>query len=81
MRFTELTDSLLAAQAFVFFVAGFHTSSLTMGHALYELAQHQDIQDRVRQEVRNVYSKSGGTLNYADMKEMKYLEKVFNGVC
>ena len=79
MCFTELTDSLLTAQAFVFFAAGFHTSSLTMGHVLYELAQHQDIQDKVRQEIRNVH-KSGETLNYEDVKEMKYMEKVFNGV-
>ncbi|KAK1122051.1 hypothetical protein K0M31_009896 [Melipona bicolor] len=73
----ELTDTLLAAQAFVFFVAGFETSSSTMGHALYELAQHQDVQDKLRQEIRDTYKKNGGTLTYADIKEMKYMDKVF----
>ncbi|KAK1122061.1 hypothetical protein K0M31_009905 [Melipona bicolor] len=73
----ELTDTLLAAQAFVFFIAGFETSSSTMGHALYELAQHQDVQDKLRQEIRDTYKKNGGTLTYADIKEMKYMDKVF----
>ncbi|XP_043511358.1 probable cytochrome P450 6a14 isoform X2 [Frieseomelitta varia] len=73
----ELTDTLLAAQAFVFFIAGFETSSSTMGHALYELAQNQDVQDKLRQEIRDTYKKNGGTLTYADIKEMKYLDKVF----
>ena len=79
MWFTELTDTLLTAQAFVFFIAGFETSSSTMSHALYELAQHQDVQDKLRQEIRNTYKQNGGTLTYTDIKEMKYLDKVFKG--
>ncbi|CAD1478376.1 unnamed protein product, partial [Heterotrigona itama] len=73
----ELTDTLLTAQAFAFFVAGFESSSSTMAHTLYELAQHQDVQDKLRQEIRHTYEKNGGTLTYADIKEMKYLDKVF----
>ncbi|KAK9307618.1 hypothetical protein QLX08_002207 [Tetragonisca angustula] len=73
----ELTDILLTAQAFVFFVAGFETSSSTMAHTLYELAQNHEIQDKLRQEIRDVYSKNGGNLTYADVKGMSYLDKVF----
>lgn len=50
-----------------------------MGHVLYELAQNQDVQDKLRQEIRETYKKNGGTLTYADIKEMKYLDKVFKG--
>ncbi|XP_043516515.1 probable cytochrome P450 6a14 isoform X1 [Frieseomelitta varia] len=73
----ELTDILLTAQAFVFFVAGFETSSSTMAHTLYELAQNHEIQDKLRQEIRDVYSKNGGNLTYTDVKGMSYLDKVF----
>ncbi|ALC41930.1 Cyp6a23 [Drosophila busckii] len=64
----------LAAQAFIFFVAGFETSSTTMGFALYELAQHQDIQDKLRAEI------NAGLVNnefsYDSIKQMSYLEQV-----
>lgn len=77
--FIELTDILLTAQAFVFFVAGFETSSSTIAHALYELAQNHEVQDKLRQEIQDVYSKNGGNLTYVDIKEMSYMDKVFKG--
>lgn len=76
--FTELTDSMIASQAFVFFVAGFETSSSTISHALYELAQNQEIQDKLREEIREVYEKYG-ELTYDVIKNMKYLDKILKG--
>ncbi|XP_032669229.1 cytochrome P450 6A1-like [Odontomachus brunneus] len=73
----ELTDSIIASQAFVFFIAGFETSSTTMSHALYELAQNHKIQDRLREEINLMYTKNGDTLTYDNIKEMDYLDKVF----
>ncbi|KAH8354877.1 hypothetical protein KR093_000189 [Drosophila rubida] len=66
----------LAAQAFIFFVAGFETSSTTMGFALYELALHQDIQDKLRAEIRQVLGKHNNEFSYENIKEMKLLEQV-----
>ncbi|KAH8321364.1 hypothetical protein KR074_003022, partial [Drosophila pseudoananassae] len=70
-----LTLEQMAAQAFVFFVAGFETSSSTMSFCLYELALHQDIQDRVRAEIETVLGKSD-EINYDAISEMTYLEQV-----
>ncbi|KAL2728643.1 putative cytochrome P450 6a17 [Vespula squamosa] len=70
----ELTDSLCAAQAFVFFAAGSETSSLTMTYTLYELAQNQNIQDKLRKEINEEYEKNNGTLKYESVKAMKYLQ-------
>ena len=75
-----MTDTVLAAQAFVFFVAGFETSSTTMSNALYELAQHQQIQDKLRQEINMEFKKNNGVLKYEDVKSMKYMHKVFQGI-
>ncbi|KAG6800701.1 cytochrome P450 6a14 [Apis mellifera caucasica] len=73
----ELTDTLLTAQAVVFFIAGFETSSSTIAFGLYELAQNQEIQDKLREEIRKMHEKNKGILTYTDIKEMKYLDKVF----
>ena len=74
-----MTDILLTAQAFVFFVAGFETSSSTISNALYELALNPDIQDKLRNEIKKTFADNGGTLNYDCVREMKYLNKVFKG--
>ncbi|XP_072756845.1 cytochrome P450 6A1-like [Anoplolepis gracilipes] len=73
----KLTDSLIASQAFVFFAAGFETSSMTMSHALYELALNQQIQDKLRKEIDEEYTKHGSNLTYENVKNMNYLDKVF----
>nr|XP_033326759.1 probable cytochrome P450 6a14 [Megalopta genalis]XP_033326760.1 probable cytochrome P450 6a14 [Megalopta genalis]XP_033326761.1 probable cytochrome P450 6a14 [Megalopta genalis] len=76
----ELTDSLLTSQAFVFFIAGFDTSSLTIAHALYELALQPDIQDKLRKEIRENLeenAREGKSLTYEQVKELKYLDAVF----
>jgi cytochrome P450 len=69
----------LAAQCFVFFVAGYETSSTTMMFCLYELSLHQDIQDRVRAEIDVVLQKHDGKLTYEGIQEMEYLDKVVSG--
>ena len=69
----------LAAQAFVFFAAGFETSSTTMTFCLYELSLHQDIQYRLREETDDVVQKLDGKLTYEGIQEMEYLDKVVSG--
>ncbi|XP_060651793.1 probable cytochrome P450 6a14 [Drosophila nasuta] len=72
-----LTIEQMAAQAFVFFIAGFETSSSTMGFCLYELAMQQDVQQRLRDEIESVCEEvSNGELTYEAMNQMPYLEKV-----
>lgn len=73
----ELTDTFLTSQAFVFFVAGFETSSTTIAHCLYELAQNHDVQDKLREEIVKNDVTFGKLLTYEKIKAMKYLDKVF----
>lgn len=77
--FSELTNDLLAAQIFIFFAAGFETSSSTISNALYELALNPDIQDKLRKEIKKFEAENNGEWKYETIKEMEYLEKVFQG--
>jgi len=76
---TEVTMEVIAAQAFVFFLAGFETSSTTMTFCLYELAMNPDIQERVRNEIDTVLERHGGNITYESIVEMEYLDKVVSG--
>ncbi|ALC41925.1 Cyp6a21 [Drosophila busckii] len=74
----NLTIEEIAAQAFVFFSAGFETSSTTMGFALYELAQQPEIQQRLRNECNEMLAKYNGELTYECIKDMSYLDQVIS---
>lgn len=74
-----LTIGEIAAQVFVFFIAGFETSSTTMMFALYELAMNEDVQKQARQEIADTLQRHGGTLTYEAMMELRYLDNVING--
>nr|CAD7462943.1 unnamed protein product [Timema tahoe] len=72
----EMTDTLLAAQCFVFFLAGFETSSTTISCCLHELAVNPDIQERLRKEVDKVLIKHGGKITYEALQDLKYMDAV-----
>lgn len=75
----ELTLNEIIAQCFTFFSAGYETSSTTMAFALYELAVHPDIQEKVREEILQVSEKYSYSMNYESLKELVYLEQILNG--
>lgn len=74
-----LDDKLMAANAFVFFVAAFETTSTTMAYCLLELAANPHIQDKVREEILSTLAANNGNLTYDVIKNMQYMKKVISG--
>ncbi|KAK0161242.1 hypothetical protein PV327_009735 [Microctonus hyperodae] len=66
------------AHAFAFIVESFETSSVTLSFLFYQLSQHQDIQQKVREEVFTVLEKFDNELNHDTIREMTYMDQVIN---
>uniref|UniRef100_A0A182Q3P6 Uncharacterized protein n=1 Tax=Anopheles farauti TaxID=69004 RepID=A0A182Q3P6_9DIPT len=73
-----MTLKELTAQAFVFFLAGFETSSTTQSFCLYELAKNPDIQERLREEINRAIDDNGGEVTYDVTMSIPYLNNVIN---
>ncbi|XP_035781524.1 cytochrome P450 6a2-like [Anopheles albimanus] len=71
----RLTFEEIAAQAFIFFTAGFETSSGAMTYTLYELALNEEIQQRARECVLTELERHDGELTYDSFKNMLYLDQ------
>lgn len=75
----QLTMNEIAAQAFIFFLAGFETSSTTLTYCLYELALNKDIQTKTRQQIQNAFKKHNGQFTYEMMMDISYIDHVLQG--
>uniref|UniRef100_A0A6B2E8P4 Putative cytochrome p450 6g1-like protein n=1 Tax=Phlebotomus kandelakii TaxID=1109342 RepID=A0A6B2E8P4_9DIPT len=65
----------LVAQAAIFLIAGYETSSSAIAFTLFELARHPEVQEKLRKEVR-AYAEKYGSLQYETINEMEYLHMV-----
>nr|AHJ10934.1 cytochrome P450 6FV2 [Chironomus kiiensis] len=71
----KLTFNEVAAQAFLFFAAGFETSSSTMNFCLFELSRNPEKQKKVHEELDRVLKNVDiNDITYEKLNELKYLE-------
>ncbi|XP_041978920.1 cytochrome P450 9e2-like [Aricia agestis] len=76
---TELDDDTIDAQALIFLVAGYETSSTLLSFAIHTLAVQPEIQQRLREHVRDVTG--GEDVTYDHLAELDYLEGVLLETC
>ncbi|RLU15174.1 hypothetical protein DMN91_012168 [Ooceraea biroi] len=72
----KLTLDDIVSQAFIFFFAGFETSSTLMCFVAHELAVNPDIQARLRDEVDRHLAEGNGSISYDSMSKMVYMDMV-----
>ncbi|CAG9865043.1 unnamed protein product [Phyllotreta striolata] len=76
----ELTNMDIAAQAMIFFFAGFESVSSMMCFMGYELAVNEEIQDRLREEILDTLNNNNGKLTYEALIKMDYMDMVVSEV-
>ena len=76
---SEIEGDDFVGQAFIFLAAGFETSGSTLTYALYEIALHPEIQNRLRAEIMQVMKKHNGQLTYDGIQDLAYLDMVVSG--
>lgn len=69
----------LFRKSFLFFIAGFDTSSTLLSFVAYELSANPDIQQKLYEEVEETHKSLGGNkLTYNAVQNMKYLDMVIS---
>lgn len=75
-----MTIDVMAAQCFFFFSTGFKSPSTVLTCALFELAQNENIQNKVRQEIKIVLGNYNNQLTHEALNRMIYTDMVIAGV-
>lgn len=75
----RMTFNEIVAQSFLFFIAGFETSSSTMQFALYELARNPEIQEEAVVHIRTVLARHNNEFTYECMQELDFLHRIIQG--
>lgn len=78
-NFKPLTQAEMESQAFVFFIAGFDTVSSAISFTVYELATNPDVQQKLREEIDQVWLENDEKLTYDALTKMKYMDMVVSG--
>lgn len=70
-------DDEIVAQCFLFFVAGYETTSTMLTFATYELVTNPNIQHKLYEEIANMNDQlDGKPINYESLQKLKYLDQV-----
>lgn len=75
----DWSDEVLVAQALVFFLGGFDTTSTFMQSYFWELSQNPEVQQTLIDEVDDMLENlEGKPITYELLNQMKYLDMVIN---
>ncbi|GBM27200.1 Cytochrome P450 3A24 [Araneus ventricosus] len=72
----SLSHFEVVAQCVVFFLAGYDATVLTLSHITYMLALHPDIQDQLREDLKQTLKETDGEVTYDSLQSVKLLDNI-----
>ena len=76
--FSKLTDEEIVGQCVIFLFAGYETSSNTLAFITYYLATHQDVQNKLREEIQEAVKSNPDSTLYDLAHSIEYLDCVIS---
>ena len=74
----RLSDAEVLAQSVIFLIAGYETSSNTLGFVSYFLATNPDVQEKLQEEIDSVWADENKMPSYETVNELPYLDMVIS---
>lgn len=74
----RLSDAEVLAQSVIFLIAGYETSSNTLGFVSYFLATNLDVQEKLQEEIDSVWADESKMPSYETVNELPYLDMVIS---
>ena len=75
---SKLTDEEIIGQCQIFLFAGYETSSNTLAYISYQLALNQNVQDKLREEIKEGVKRNPESSLYDLSHDIEYLDCVMN---
>jgi len=72
----EEKEILMVSQAFMLFMAGFDSISISLSLVIHKLVIYQEVQEKLLAEIDSVLEEAGGEVTYEALQEMKYMDRV-----
>ena len=69
-------ETILKANALMLFLAGFDNLGLGLSQILHNLVKHEDVQEKVIQEIDEALEKSDGEITYDLVDDLQYMDMV-----
>ena len=76
--FSKLTDEEIVGQCVIFLFAGYETSSNTLAFITYYLATHQDVQNKLREEIKQAVKSNPDSTLYDLAHSIEYLDCIIS---
>lgn len=70
----SLTINECAAQTYLFYLAGFDTSSSALSYCLYELVRQPELKQKLQWEIDETLRRHNNEITYDAIQEMEFLE-------